>query len=995
MDRNIILSPLYCTLLPRILFISLFFSLSAAIQAQQYITYDINNGLPTNHVYQIEQDVDGFMWFATNMGVAKFDGKQFRIFTTRDGLPTNDIWRIEATDNHKLWFFAKSKKMGYILKDKVYSFPIEGGVTQQPRDFAIDKEKVSFLGEIDDALGTFSLVDNVWKPQSLTPRANYYKIVSKTIYLSEGQFLTVTEKKAIITADADTILFFKPAKGSLDIRYSFEKKAFKCWQFPHRGIFIMSNPSTFCIFNLNDSTAFLQHYFRNDGSIHTDLNFAEVQESENSLQISRKNEWVSLTPDYFVAEQRSFNLNKTAVHIFKDRSGNFWAASHEFGLYAFAKSVLDNRYSFAEKKIQTIDYINGQLFINVFDEGWYVFDKAHKEYKLVVPFEGKAYGMGYHKKFKTYYFYGNSNFWVGKDLGHITKIESVTINARLRGMIKDKAGAKSLIETETGYKGINLIYFTEHDSAFNVINNKEKFNDSWDYPIAKTMLIFKNTLFIGGDGLYKTYGYGKKPKTGQHPLLQVPINTIIPYNTNFMLVGTDGFGAYLYDGENTVIQLKGSEGFSINKIVIYKDDIWMATGKGVHQFRKYNNQYILVESILDEDGLKGNNVNTICIFNDTLYVGQDEGMIQIPLAENKYKKTLTPYFFEDANYNPDNKTYSIFYGENISLSFGVLGLVSQKYVRYFYKMNTDDAWVPTNVSTLVMSGQSPGNYTVQFKAVDQHGNTGTTQLTLIVKPLWYQTLWSKIMAGMLVLSTVVIATLLYRRRIENKKKAELMLSKTMSELELKALRSQMNPHFVFNSLNAIQYYIIKNKTELSEEYLAKFSKLVRMFFEYSKYDALSITQEADLLQRYLEIEKLRFENKLEYNVYIDPEIDADDITVPSMVFQPIVENAVNHGIFHKEGGGTVTVEFLMTGENEVTVRIDDDGVGYLAMTEINKKSYGNYKSRSSEVIKERIKIISENKMSQWKLHYNIVDKGTAGKGSGTTVSIKIKYNPLN
>ncbi|WP_373942203.1 histidine kinase [Polaribacter sejongensis] len=131
--------------------------------------------------------------------------------------------------------------------------------------------------------------------------------------------------------------------------------------------------------------------------------------------------------------------------------------------------------------------------------------------------------------------------------------------------------------------------------------------------------------------------------------------------------------------------------------------------------------------------------------------------------------------------------------------------------------------------------------------------------------------------------------------------ATIQNQKRQHDLELKALRSQMNPHFVHNSLNAIQYYIQQNDVETSENYLAKFSKLMRQFFDYSRRKSVSLSEEISLLENYLQIEKLRFEEKIEYEIKVDPELDIEEEQIPSMLIQPLVENAINHGLFHKKG----------------------------------------------------------------------------------------------
>ncbi|MEM7087357.1 MAG: histidine kinase [Bacteroidota bacterium] len=218
--------------------------------------------------------------------------------------------------------------------------------------------------------------------------------------------------------------------------------------------------------------------------------------------------------------------------------------------------------------------------------------------------------------------------------------------------------------------------------------------------------------------------------------------------------------------------------------------------------------------------------------------------------------------------------------------------------------------------------------------------------------------------------------------LENKRRIQMM--------ELKALRSQMNPHFVHNSLNAIQYFIQRNEVELSETYLVKFSKLIRLFFEYSRRQTITVTQEVELLNNYLQIEQLRFEDKLNYTIRVDSMIESDQQTLPSMILQPMVENAVNHGLFHKKGSGKIRIQFIYVNEFTIKVQIADDGIGINKSIEMYRSSTQKYKSHSSAVLHERLELLNESK--KWSISYSIQDLSEIRNTSGTIVTLTINQH---
>ncbi|WP_397363894.1 sensor histidine kinase [Olleya sp. R77988] len=224
--------------------------------------------------------------------------------------------------------------------------------------------------------------------------------------------------------------------------------------------------------------------------------------------------------------------------------------------------------------------------------------------------------------------------------------------------------------------------------------------------------------------------------------------------------------------------------------------------------------------------------------------------------------------------------------------------------------------------------------------------------------------------------------------IQEQLEAKLNNQKRQHELELNALRAQMNPHFVHNSLNAIQYYIQLNEVEKSEDYLAKFSKLMRQFFEYSRKERISVENEISLLKNYLDIEKLRFEDDFDFHLKIDKALDTQDLFLPPMILQPILENAINHGIFHKKGKGNVNIKFLKINDSSFKVQILDDGIGINKAKMMTAKKKQTHTEHSSFVLEERLSLLKESK--HWDVDFTIVDRADVSDKTGTKVTLIFK-----
>jgi two-component system LytT family sensor kinase len=250
-----------------------------------------------------------------------------------------------------------------------------------------------------------------------------------------------------------------------------------------------------------------------------------------------------------------------------------------------------------------------------------------------------------------------------------------------------------------------------------------------------------------------------------------------------------------------------------------------------------------------------------------------------------------------------------------------------------------------------------------------------------------------LLSGAALLIAVAVVILFYvfitrkNKLLTEKKMSINSYEKKMVELELHALRSQMNPHFVHNSLNAIQYYIQLNDIDQSENYLTRFSKLVRQFFEYSRKQLITIEEEIELISNYLSLEKLRFEDKLSYEIVCDETVD-QEASIPSMVLQPIVENAVNHGVFHKKTAGKVTITFSQLSEDTFCVVVKDDGIGIKQSEKLSKKTIQTRDSHSSQVLDERLKLLEQ--IDNWHVAYTIKDRSELSNEQGTIVTLIFK-----
>lgn len=248
------------------------------------------------------------------------------------------------------------------------------------------------------------------------------------------------------------------------------------------------------------------------------------------------------------------------------------------------------------------------------------------------------------------------------------------------------------------------------------------------------------------------------------------------------------------------------------------------------------------------------------------------------------------------------------------------------------------------------------------------------------------------MAMVALLSVLIIAVFQIRvQNIRKKEKAEFDRKVEISKVELKALRAQMNPHFVFNSLNSIQHYILNSKSNEAAKYLNKFAKLIRIILSNSEKAMVTVNEDVESLKLYLELEQMRFDGKFDYSINIDKSIDGDYDEIPPMLMQPYIENAILHGLNPKETKGHLKID-IFTKNNYIVCRISDDGIGRVKSGEIKRTTPGNlHKSLGMKITSERVRILNDINKSD--LSVSVTDlKDENGNPNGTMVELYIPNN---
>ncbi|UMB55439.1 histidine kinase [Lutibacter sp. A64] len=923
--------------------------------AQQFTNYSIKDGLPSNHIYTIRQDTKGFLWFLTDKGMVRYNGSEFKNFTTKNGLPKNDVWDAFTTPDSKVWYITKTTELGYIENDSVFSFPTKNeGEIMNPIFSSQIGEKIYPTGPTK----TYALKNNKWeiilnnigakdRINIIHPSVKYLKLTKL-----QDTLKIINHKNSVIKK-----LTNKPYINVLARRKQLNDSLY-CWV----------TENDYLILNLN--TLKLRFSTFKDEIGLEKAKHARINIINNKIQISGTGFVGFLDKELHIKDAYLFPKHIDSHFAIVDKTNTIWLATFSNGIYKLPY-VKRNITYLNNLNTSKLSIINNELYTNIYNKGFYKFNSKINSFEQFLKIEDYTFKPTEIKELNTSFF--PSKFTISTLKNNVLK----TIDYRNTRLI-------------TNPLSYNIVYFKNNlyglfPFGLNRINPSTLEIEKEFYQSGCNFLIkFKNRLLIATNNGLKEYKNDTiKSINFTNQAFEKSILSINNISEKLLLLNTDGFGSFITDLK-TINRLPNSNFLIVENAFVEKNQLWLATNEGVYKYTNYK-----LETIINaNNGLPSNNINDVLIHKNKIFISTNNGVAILPKDQKNISQFLKIYIekaaYNGSKINNHKRTFKYIKDNNTTFSIASINFnENNKDFTYQYKLHpVQKNWITTKSNNINFTDLEPNNYTLEVKS-NNHSENYSFQITA----LWYQRSISKFLIFFLILGTLILILFKIRDRELTKKTNKIKAQKKLAEYELHALRSQMNPHFVFNSLNSIQYYITKNEIELSEKYLVRFSRLIRKFFDFSRDKFISLEQEISLLNNYLEIEKMRFGDEFNYKFNIDKNLNLNDQKIPSMLLQPIVENSVNHGLFHNEGKGTILINFKHQAINQYTVEIIDNGVGLKKAKQIKDQSIKTHISKSSDIIKDRIHLL--NQSHEWFVTYNIYEIENNG---GTCVKLTFKNN---
>ena len=954
-------------------------------------------GLPNNLFRTIMQDRQGIIWMAGLDGIARYDGYTITALghSHKDttSISGNNILAIFEDSKNRLW--VGTLGAGISISDatknsfRKIELPLEENKNQitSIHAFTEDREGNIWIGS---QLGLFiaSEKDNQFNIRPFKEFAREHNLTTEIG--NPGTMLTDKEGKVWIGTSKGLYLY-DPAKEKILGPENFAPVP----QHTIQDLNIDREGRIWLSCSSHGARLFYSSIYQVDfhpfvgipfGSSSHDLNF--TFDLDNRI-------WTALfsyeacafdfrdSTLFFRSKVNSnINLERFFRKPFVDNAGNVWYPVEGFNIYPYPKGFKQYLHSFPFHQSNTCIFgLDSLLYVGYREKGMVIVNKnsgheihLSKNEDQTLAADHLAHIISVRSGNLIVVAFGNVSVLTPQ--GKLLK--SYGIGGTTRSAFQDSKGRIWI----GGYYGLNL--FSEEKGFIKRYTLPN--NDSIDGQFIQTVVEDKRgRIWFASDlrGLSML-----EPETGKitqflpkeddpNSLPSISVLDIAMDNDDMMWLATDA-GIVHFDPDaltfKTYNSNDGLESDFISAILCTKDGmVWVSTHAGISSFNPMQQTFTNYNKA---DGLCNSSYYRRSKFDDgkgTIYFGGKNGVDYFRPSDLRKNPTPPRLFISNLflnnqqELNPPESSDEIlklsYKDRLLEIELAALHYGEQSELRYEYKLEgvTDD-WVQLgNERKVLFSGLRPGDYVFVGKVTSGDGVVSKDEISIPIHiaPPFYLTRWFQITGSCLLLLSLFTFIKGREHSIKKKEKKEAEFSRKMAELEKRALQAQMNPHFIYNSMNSIQQFMILHDIEGAMKYLTKFSRILRTVLTISSQNRIPLYDEIKLIEDYLELENMRFPDKFTYVIQVSPECNIHALEIPPFFIQPQVENAIRHGLLRKPTPGHLRIE-ISASENHLHVTVEDDGIGREAAKAAKKKSGIVEESKALGILQERLAHLHSN-----------------------------------
>ncbi|MDF2190419.1 histidine kinase [Paraflavitalea sp. CAU 1676] len=970
-----------------------------ALHAQAPVSrkFTMKDGLPGAVVYHCTQDRQGFIWFATNQGVSRFDGRTFRNFSKVDGLPDNDILKLFVDLHGAVWFITLSGVPAVYWNGTITSLDCQG-VYSIAEDLMTDSIH----------LPAFYMKDNV------SYCGNYISKSDPGHWQFSGRF-----KKAEVFQDMFNKPFLRASGEGVNYYYTVlndktslvslrTRRTTRDWAFDNEGdAFLAAYTAVSFQSVLKGARSAVFHngkslFYADFNGIQRLLSFKDLGlnidrendvnyllcENDSTMWMCTRNKGL-IRIDHFRQPDRQVRYylpNSYCTSLLKDKEGGYWVTTASEGVFYLPNLdfySLASDKSVGESDIKCIKVVGPHSLAAGFTDGNIVLiDPATYVTRPLLAWAER-------NKFNRVL-----------DIKPLHKDLVVTTDGGVFRLMPDQ-----FVERAWKLGGFKETLI-ESDSVVLMAGASGVMRYRWGSPVISHPYKGRATSIAGtGDryyfstlqGVYLS-DHGVMSRMGAGDSLLSGIVNQVAVGPDSVLWAATQQGVVVYrKGRSRSISMRdGLLSNNCRHVFLEGSTAWVSTDKGIakitYQWLKDSLDFSLL-SITENDGLVSDAVSQVAAADDHIWAATARGISYFPKS---YRGTsfFSPTIVIDRvladNVSiPVEDSLLLKQQKNLTVEFASIAFRHGSNVYYQYRLDgADDQWFPLINNKISLSALPYGEYALQVAAFSKQTNVAVASKSLFIAhqpPFWKQG-WFIMLSYLLSVSIVGFLIYLFYRRRQQKKEELYQVNKKLYDLEIMALRAQMNPHFIFNCLNSIQHYILTADVENANLYLHRFSLLIRKTLQMSSSALVPLEDEIGMLELYLELEQMRLGERMCYEILVGPGVRKQDFFVPSMILQPYVENAIKHGISPlRNRMGTVSVQFSMKGDC-LECLIVDDGVGLHASQSMKAKAGYRHLSMGHRVTEGRIQLI--NSIRKNKIILQVTDRRDhATPADGTEVQI--------
>lgn len=949
--------------------------------------YDTRFMIPSSEAYDGIQDDDGYLWFSCDHGLVRFDGYQFRNYEIKDGLPENSVFNFRKDDKGRIWVNSYGGKLAYIEKGQIipYAYNV--------------------------------VLDSFLQAESMTNNTVYV-----SYWIDKQQQAHIYMKKAgevLIDSAGHLTTNKQPDHHNLHVMFDQWGKAF----FMGPGDLMYDS----AVIHLNGKKwSFSLESIRQENKVSRNLFAVQIGEKVllgfqySAFLVGRKGiEKIFNSPHYLTTAQI-------------DLRGNIWLLTIGGGVYITDQKLnLLHQYFKDESFSGFVQDHEGGIWLSSLNKGFFYIPTT--DHFSISPENGFP-----NQTITTIAADNSGQLWIAYNNGQIVVTKNGNIKKmdiglkpfeRINEMLFDPCRKRILIATN-----MRILHTSTHQIHFHQIHSPvEKWKNG--YGIKSMSFDEQNCMvWLGYFDAFSNLPALECPdaKKSIERDINERVESISAGENGMVWVGTSS-GLYCFDGDS--VQFYGGRSPMLrDRIVALKtrgDTLWIGTkgygllmlaGDSLRQFSK-------------KDGLPSNSVKSIAFYKQFVLVGTNEGLAQLELSKTGaplghirhrgYREIISreiekivvsgntvflatkigisillnpdkpepdfemPLHIREiyVENRPIKKTDHLrlpFKSNNITFEFFGISLIKTGKLTYRHRLlGLEKDWVIDQQIVAQYPFLPPGSYRfeVEVQHPDGHWSQQPASFSFVVaKPYWREW-WFLMLIGLALLLLMHFIAQIY---IKYKSRQERMLN-DINRYQQDALVSQMNPHFMFNALNTVQRYILENDKTSSSRYLSVFARLMRRILEQAQLPKSSLINEQELLRLYIEMEVARFSSRFEYNIITDPRIDMEKTQVPVFLIQPLVENAIKHGLMNSHKPGKLELRFLVENENDLVCEVVDNGIGRIAAMEISKTLEKT--SLGLSILQKRIVLLNQRSDSSISINYiDLYDDD--GQPTGTRVILR-------